>query len=190
MKTSSTQSGGNPSAAVFLVCLILAMLAGMSNPILGGTKTIPYDEGDTEDIPAAAARLCNMSCSPVPGGCAYTFDMEVFETCWQPVYAIEIEAFTDGPVEPASWPEEWRVEGRPGSAMSGGAVVFYTVTDPVLPGTKRTGFGLVSYSGSVSLRWFPTGQDGILIGKVSRADLSCPTGTEDQSWGSIKAIYR
>jgi hypothetical protein len=190
LRTPNTQTSGNLPSTIVSISLILAVLFGMSNNILAGAKTIPYDKGGSEDVPAAAARLCNVSCSQVPGGCAYTFGIEVFETCWKAVYALEIVALLDGAVEPASWPDEWRADTGPRGALNTGSVVFYTVGDPILPGTVRTGFGLVSYSGSMALRWSPADEDGILIGKVSRVDLSCPTATEVQSWGSIKAIYR
>jgi hypothetical protein len=190
LKTLNAQTGGILPRNIVSVIFILAVLLVMSNPILAGVKTIPYDNGGSEDVPAAAARLCNLSCSRVPSGCAYAFDIEVFSTCWKPVYAIEIETALDGVMAPASWPEKWNVDIGPRRSVGAGSVIFYTVGDPILPGTVLRGFGLVSYSGSISIRWFPADRDGILIGKLSRVDLSCATATEEQSWGSIKAIYR
>ncbi len=189
MKTQGSPTTGKLPYIMLAVSIILALNLGMSNAILGDARTIPYDEGDKEDIPSAAARLCNLKCSRVPGGCAHTFDLEVFDTCWEPVYALEIEGLMEALVEPVAWPVGWKAGIAPSLATQPGSMVFYTVDNPILPGAVGTGFGVVSYSGGAALRWFPADEDGILIGKVSRVDLSCPLGTEAQSWGSIKAIY-
>jgi hypothetical protein len=169
---------------------ILTLSPGMSNPVLGGAKTIPYDQGGTEDVPAAAARLLNIRCDPAAKGCAYTFDVEVFEASWKPVYAVAVYGPSASFVEPLSWPQNWKAGTIPSGATSASYVMFYTLDHPILPGLVQTGFGLMSYSGSATVRWFPADQDGILIGKVSRLDLSCPTANETRSWGSIKAKYR
>ena len=190
MKSQGSPTTGNLPIILVTVSIILALHLGMSNTILGDASTVPYDEGAKEDIPSAAARLCNLRCSRVPGGCAYTFDLEVFETCWTPVYALEIEGLRDALVEPVDWPEGWTAGLAPSGLTQSGSMVFYTVDDPILPGSVRAGFGVMSHSGGAALRWFPADEDGILIGKASRVDLSCPVGTETQSWGSIKAVYR
>jgi hypothetical protein len=176
-----------------VLTLLLALMAcslAIWNNTLAGTGVIPYDEGSTEEIPSAAARLCNIHCGRVSSGCAYTFDIEVFETCWKPVYAVEIYGLLDGFAEAVSWPENWKAATVPSGALLAASMVFYTNDSPIMPGSVMSGFGLVSYTGSVSLRWFPADEDGILMGKTSRLDLSCPTGTEPSSWGTIKSIYR
>jgi hypothetical protein len=188
MNTQKTTAGPR-FIAILALWLIITGGPGMSTAILAGSTTVPYDSGRTEEIPSAAARLCNLSCSRVPGGCAYTFDIEVFETCWTPVYAIELENALGGFAEPLLWPENWKSTSQPGDAFSAGSMVFYTTDHPITPGTVQAGFGLISYSGGMALRWFPADQEGILIGKMSRIDLSCPAGTDASSWGSIKAIY-
>ncbi len=190
MKNQGSHSSAHLPRIVPTVCIILALHLGMSNTILGDARTVPYDEGDREDIPSAAARLCNLKCSLIPGGCAYAFDLEVFDTCWRPVYGLEIEGLMAALVEPVAWPEGWKAGIGPSGFTQPGSLVFYTVDDPILPGSVMTGFGLISYSGGITLRWFPVDDDGILIGKASRVDLSCPVGTESQSWGSIKALYK
>jgi hypothetical protein len=181
---------GNRYHIIIVVALILALHLGMSTGGLAGATIVPYDEGDREDIPSAAARICNLRCSRVPGGCAYTFDLEVLETSWAPVYALEIETLMDALLEPIAWPEGWKAGTVPSGPTGPGSMVFYTVDQPILPGSVRTGFGLMSYSGGSAIRWFPADEDGILVGKVSRIDLSCPVATEPRSLCSIKAIYR
>lgn len=189
MKTQVLYTNEHLLCILVAVSIILAFLSGMSNAVLGGTTILPYDQGDKEDIPSAAARICNLRCTQVPGGCAYTFDLEVFETCWTQVYALEIEGLMDAFVEPMAWPEGWKAGTAPSGLSRAGSMVFYTADHPILPGSVRAGFGLICYSGSVTIRWFPADEDGILIGKASRLDLSCTVGTEPGSWGSIKAIY-
>jgi hypothetical protein len=180
----------NPLYAMVVFAIIIALHLVMSNTAIGDASVLPYDEGGKEDIPSAAARICNLRCSRVPSGYAFTFDLEVFETSWAPVYALEIEGLSDAVVEPAAWPEGWKAGTAPSSLTQPGSMVFYTVDDPVMPGSVRYGFGIVSYSGGAALRWFPADDQGILIGKASRLDLSCPVGTEPETWGSIKALYR
>jgi hypothetical protein len=190
MKTQSHCTTEHPFCILTALSIILALLIGMSNAALGDATIVPYDEGDKEGIPSAAARPCNLRCSQVSGGCAYTFDLEVFETCWMPVYGLEIESLRDALVEPVTWPEGWKAGTAPSGLSGSGSMVFYTVDDPIMPGTIGTAFGLISYSGNVTVRWFPTDQDGILIGRASRLDLSCTVGTGNRSWGSIKALYK
>jgi hypothetical protein len=191
MKTQGLCTTEHPLCILTAVALILAFLTGMSNTALGDATVVPYyDAGDKEDLPSAAARLCNLRCSQVGGGCAFTFDLEVFETCWTPVYALEICGLREDLVEPVSWPEGWKAGTIPSGLLQEGSMVFYTTDDPILPGSVRTGFGLMCYSGGTIIRWFPADEDGILIGKASRTKLSCPVGTEPSSWGSIKALYR
>ena len=163
---------------------------GMSIAVLGGATTVPYDGGDRQEIPSAAARVCNIRSSQTPGGCAFSFDLEVFETCWAPVYALEIQGLMNAIVEPAAWPEGWKAGTAPSGLSEESSMVFYTADDPVLPGCVRGGFVIVSYSGGAALRWFPADENGILIGKASRLEVACPVAAEGQSWGFIKALYR
>jgi hypothetical protein len=164
----------------------------LSNPVVSspGTRPIPYDQGGTDDVPSAAARIINLGSSPVSGGCRYSFDIEVFGTCWKPVYHLRIDQPAKSIVDPPSWPTGWVAEQIPSTFRSAGSIVFSTSGEPVRPGEILEGFALVSYSGEASFRWFPADDEGILIGKITRIELGCATATEGSSWGSIKAIYR
>ena len=170
--------------------IMITIWPALSNDMLAGTVTVPYDEGGSNDIPSAAARLCNMSCARVPGGCAYTFDIEAFATCWKPIYAIEVHGLSAGWAEPLSWPADWKAQTIPAGATYAASMVFYTKDCPIAPGSLQSGFGFISYAGSITIRWFPADDAGVLIGKLSRLDLGCPTGTDGATWGSIKAGYR
>lgn len=189
MSTQNLVTRGYNHAILTLLVMIACTLT-MSKCILAEADSVPYDPSDKEHIPAAAARLCNLRCSRVASGCSYTFDVEVFETCWKPIYAIEIECSMDAVVEPLSWPDSWKAETVPSKSTSGASTVFYTSDKPIAPGAVLSGFGLVSYSGGMVIRWFPADEEGVLVGKVSRLDLACPMSNESSSWGSIKAIYR
>jgi hypothetical protein len=172
-----------------LIIMITASLV-LSNNILAGTETVPYGEGDSDNVPSAAARLCNIGCSRVPSGCAYTFDIEAFATCWKPIYAIEVHGLSADWAEPISCPANWKAQMLPAGATYAASMIFYTKDCPITPGSAESGFGFISYVGSITIRWFPADEAGILMGKVSRLDLACPTETDATSWGSIKAIYR
>jgi len=166
------------------LCLILGPTAGLSNSV------VPYDPGGTDDVPSAAARIINLASSPVPGGCRYSFDIEVFPTCWKPVYYLKIDKLAESMLDPASWPTGWVAEQIPPTFRSAGSLVFSTSGDPVLPGEILQGFAVVSYSGEATLRWYPADDEGILMGKITRLELGCATATESSTWGSIKAVYR
>ena len=179
----------------FLACtlfLILGPGAGLSNPMLGtpDARSMPYDEGETDNVPSAAARICNLVSSPVSGGCHYSFDIEVFSTSWKPVCEIRLDQLADTVVDPASWPTGWVAEQTTSTFQSPASLVFSTPSDPIQPGEVLAGFGMVSYSGRASLRWYPADSEGILLGKITRLELECATASEGNTWGSIKAIYR
>jgi len=166
------------------LCLILGPAAGLSNPV------VPYDPGETNDMPSAAARIVNLASSPVPGGCRYSFDIEVFPTCWKPVYHLQIEGLAATVIDPASWPADWVAERMPSTLRASGPIVFSASDEPIWPGEILQGFALVSYSGEAAFRWYPADSEGILIGKITRVEVGCATATEPSTWGSIKAIYR
>jgi len=166
------------------LCLILGPAAGLSNPV------VPYDPGQTNDMPSAAARIVNLVSSPVPGGCRYSFDIEVFPTCWKPVYHLRIESLAETVIDPASWPADWVAEKIPSGMKSDGPIVFSAENQPILPGEILQGFALVSYSAEAAFRWYPADSEEILIGKLTRVELGCATATEPGTWGSIKAMYR
>jgi hypothetical protein len=166
------------------LCLILGPGAGFSNPV------VPYDRGATSDMPSAAARIVNLYSVPVPGGCRYSFDVEVFPTCWKPVYHLRIEGLTETVIDPASWPADWVAEKTPSGVKSAGSILFSASDQPIMPGEILRGFAVVSYSAEAAFRWYPADGEGILIGKLTRIELGCATATEPSSWGLIKSIYR
>ncbi|MFH1313118.1 MAG: hypothetical protein ABIJ00_07785, partial [Candidatus Eisenbacteria bacterium] len=69
-------------------------------------------------------------------------------------------------------------------------VVFETESNPIRAGRRMAGFSVLSITGRTALRWFPANEQGLLMGKVTREDLSCPTASESATWGSVKALYR
>jgi hypothetical protein len=164
--------------------LISKPAAGWSNPV------VPYDPGETSDMPSAAARIVNLASTPVPGGCRYSFDVEVFPTCWKPVYHLRIEGLAATVMDPASWPADWVAEKLPSDVKSAGPIVFSASAEPIQPGEILQGFALVSYSAEAAFRWYPADSEGVLIGKLTRVELGCATATEPGTWGSIKAVYR
>jgi hypothetical protein len=166
------------------MCLILGPETGLSDTV------VPYDPGQTSDMPSAAARIVNLVSSPVPGGCRYSFDVEVFPTCWKPVYRLRIEGLAQTVIDPASWPADWVGEKIPSGVKSAGPIVFSASADPIQPGEILQGFALVSYSAEAAFRWYPADSEGILIGKLTRIELGCATANQPSTWGSIKSIYR
>jgi hypothetical protein len=175
-----------------LLGFILSPGPGLNDCAAGTTDTrpVPYDPGDTDDVPSAAARLVGVTSSPVAGGCRYSFDVEVFATCWKPVYSLQIEQLAETVVAPASWPAGWVAEQVPSTLRSAGSIVFSTTGEPLEPAEVLRGFALVSYSAEATLRWYPADEEGVLLGKITRIELGCATATEGQTWGSIKTIYR
>jgi hypothetical protein len=192
MRLRTSSNTKNLALLVYCIAIISIVQVGLSDDVLGasGTRTIPYDEGDREDVPSAAARISGLRCSGVHGGCCYSFDIEVFESCWKPVYSIRIEQIGPSFVEPVSWPRGWSAETVPALLGSPNTTVFSTVEEPIQPGTLVSGFALVSYAATASFRWFPADANGILLGRATRVDLACATESEPSSWGSIKALYK
>jgi hypothetical protein len=169
---------------VSALCIILGPVAGLS------TDVVPYDPGETSDMPSAAARIVNLVSSPVPGGCRYSFDIEVFPTCWKPVYHLRIEGLASALIDPAAWPADWTAEKIPSGMKSASLIVFSASADPIQPGETLRGFALVSYSAEATFRWYPADSDGMLVGKLTRVELGCATATEPSTWGLIKSVYR
>lgn len=172
--------------------MVLGPGQASTDPEAGTTESrpIPYDQGGTDAVPSAAARLVGLTSSPVAGGCRYSFDVEVFATCWKPVHNLRIDLVAETVVAPASWPAGWVAEQVPSTLRSAGSIVFSTSGEPVLPGEILRGFALVSYSGDASIRWYPADDQGMLLGKITRIELGCATATEGETWSSIKAGYR
>jgi hypothetical protein len=188
-KVRATPMSDRGGPAILLMVAITAIIVA-SVPASAGTDVIPYDDGGSEGIPSAAAGLFNLSSQRLPGGCAYTFDIEAFSACWKAIYVVRMESISGSFAEALCWPDNWAISRQPAGGLSGETLVFYTTATPIKPGEVATGFGIISYSGALSLRWSPADRDGILLGKVSRLDLSCPLGTEPAQWGSIKSLYR
>ncbi len=139
---------------------------------------------------ASCPAIMNLASFPVPGGCRYSFDVEVFPTCWRAVYSIQIDQVSAAAVAPAAWPAGWVAGQVPSTLRSPGSIVFSTSGEPVRPGEILEGFALDAYSGEATLRWYPSDDEGVLIGKITRIELGCATATEGGTWGSIKSIYR
>jgi hypothetical protein len=182
-------------AVIGLIGIPLFMLATepvLSNAIslAGGSKTVPYEDGGRENIHSAAARISCFKCTRVYGGERYDFEIEVFDSCWDDVYSIEFEAIEGTVIQPFAWPRDWTAAVMPELLVAPDRVVFETETNPILAGRRMAGFAVLSTTGKTSLRWFPANQQDILMGKVTRVDLSCPTVSESPTWGSVKALYR
>jgi hypothetical protein len=193
MNTISESSVKTSTALAILAgCLMLLAQTASSGTFLsfGGTRAVPFDEGDYEDLPAVTARICNLAATNLPGGCIFAFSIEVSEDCWKPIYSISMKEISGAIVEPISCPVGWTAQTGPSGIGLSGSMVFTTRDDPILPGSVLGSFSLASYSGSATLRWFPADVEGILVGRVSKLNLACPTATEDRTWGSIKALFR
>jgi hypothetical protein len=185
---------------IFFICLIgvptlmLAAEPGLSNAILlaGSSKTIPYEDGGWENVPSAAARISCMRCTHLCcGEERYDFEIEVFETCWEPVYSIEFEGIEGTIIEAAAWPTGWTAGTMPDLLGSSDRLVFETDNNPILAGRRMAGFSLLSVTGHTVFRWYPANEEGLLMGKVTREELSCTTtASESPTWGSVKALYR
>jgi hypothetical protein len=164
----------------------------LSNAIslAGGSRTVPYEDGGRENIPSAAARISCVRCTHVYGGERYDFEIEVFDSCWDAVYFIEFEALEGTLIEPVAWPRGWTAAIMPELLHSPDKVVFETDSNPIHAGRRMAGFSVLSTTGRTALRWFPANEQGLLMGKVTREDLSCPTASDSPTWGSVKALYR
>jgi hypothetical protein len=164
----------------------------LSNAIslAGGSKTVPYEEGGRENIPSATARISCVRCTHVYGGERYDFEIEVFDFCCEPVYSIEFEALEGSAIEAVAWPKGWSSGIMPEVLITPDKVVFETESNPIQAGASMAGFSVLSITGRTVLRWFPANEQGLLMGKVTREDLSCATASESSTWGSLKALYR
>jgi hypothetical protein len=157
----------------------------LSNPIL------PYSPGETQQVPSAAARIANVTCVRTGEGYLFTFDVEVFPSCWKPVYSIRVvDVPEDASLRPAACPSGWDAGQTQTLIPVAGGFAFRTESNPISPGIRLSGFAVSAGLSPIVVRWYPTDQNGMLIGKASRLDLACPTGTEPGTWGSIKAIFR
>ena len=168
----------------FVILLMLAATTVMSNPML------PYDPGSTQNIPSAAARLSNISCSRSDGGYLFSFSVQVFGTAWKPVYRISIEEAGPAIMRPVGCPLGWGFINETPNLLTRGPVSFGTSSTPIPPGEMLQGFVVSSETSPVEFRWFPGDQDGAVIGKVSKESFECPLDTDPSTWGSIKAMYR
>jgi hypothetical protein len=184
----------SPRLQCYLIIILLGSLL-LSNgmlpvPVLAGSDGVPYEEGGRQEFPSAAARLCELACRPGYVGVLYSFRLEVLESCWEPVYALEIEEVDGTGIQPAGCPNGWTAVMVAGSLRGPKRLVFSTSTRPIMPGAHLGGFSLLSSSTQTTIRWYPTNSKGILIGKVTRQELYCTTGSGPRTWGMIKAHYR
>ena len=171
---------------------ILAVDPALSNSMLlaDGSRTIPYEDGGTETIPSAAARISDLSCTSTYDGRIYNLEIEVFETSWKPIYTIEFEGIEGTSIEAIACPSGWTADqiGPKHGLLS--RAIFSTKTEPIAAGSRLRGFRLATSGPKTILRWYPADEAGLLVGKVTREELSCPTGREPRLWGAIKALYR
>jgi hypothetical protein len=181
--------------STFILCI--AVLAcgvepGLASPsvITAGDLVVPYDNAGEGDVSAAAARICNIQCTPASGGCVYTFEIEVFELSWSPVYSVEFEEINGAAMDPLGWPTGWMVNRLTDSLHGPDRIVFKTFTNPITPGTTLGGFTVMSPVSKTVFRWYPADEAGCLMGKITRQELSCPTKSQPQRWGALKALYR
>jgi len=152
---------------------------------------VPYDEGDFDRYPEPAASISLVECRHTYKGAVFTFKVDAFATVWRPVYAIEITGLYDNPIEAIDCPSGWRAEAYPQSfEKAPGRLLFYTDTNPIMPGSDLTGFTLLSGSNRAVLRWYATDKSAIMMGRVTRTVFECSTANTPGTWGSIKSMYR
>jgi len=168
----------------------LAICLTLFAPCAFSSSTIPYDPGDTQQVSSAAARIVDVECIRTFDENIFTFDVEVFADCWKPVYAIRLEVLDEMPLDGVAWPPGWHKVENPLMAMGDGGLGFATDANPIRPGSRLSGFAVSTPATNAAVRWFPADAQGTLIGKATRLTLSCPTGVEPQTWGSIKALFR
>ncbi len=179
-----------PTTAIAFICaslIILSLQAGVSNAQGQSGKATYLDSTSIEDFPSAAARISNLVCRVGSGGTIFSFEIEVFEEAWCPIYSIQIEHVGPSSLEPVGCPSNWTAISEGFDA--GGKVVFMTSNSPLLPGTCTGKFTLRSSSNHILIRWYPGDADRVLIGKITREEFSCPTTAQSETWGLIKAIY-
>ena len=183
-------------AALGLIALMVTPECALSKGLFDNDSTyvIPYEEGDEERIPSAAASLSLLECRRTYNGALYTLEVSVFETTHKPVYAIQIIGLDRASLEAVDCPAGWSSKSHPQSLaaadVSSGGLSFYTDSRPILPGSNLSGFQLRSSSNSTAVRYYALDEKDMLLGKVTRTVLSCPTGTVPGTWGAIKSLYR
>jgi hypothetical protein len=173
--------------------LMVAPEAALSKGLFDGdtTRVMPYDEGDFDRIPSAAATIHLLDCKQTYKGALFAFKVDVFESAWRPVYAIEIVGLNNTSIEAVDCPPGWAAKEYPQTFdVSGGSLSFYTESDPIMPGSGLSGFTVLSSTNRAAVRWYATEKSGILLGKVTRTVFTCATSTQPATWGSVKAIYR
>lgn len=183
----------NPMVALGLIMLILAPVSSLSKGLSDSDTmhVIPYDEGDFERIPSAAASIHLLDCEQTYKGALLRLKVDVFESAWRPVYAIEITGLNNNTIEAVDCPPGWTSEAYPGALnVPTGSLSLYTESRPILPGSSLSGFTLLSGTNRAVLRWYTTDKSGIMLGKVTRSVLTCAASTVPKTWGSVKTIYR
>lgn len=179
--------------ALGLVIVMVAPGSVFSKGLFEGdtTHVIPLDEGDFGRIPCAAATIHLLDCRQTYKGALFTFKVDVFETAWRPVYAIEIFGLNNTLIEAVDCPPGWGMKDYPQKYDVGGnSLSFYTDSNPIMPGAHLGGFTVLSSTNRAAVRWYATEKSGILLGTVTRTVFTCPASTQSGTWGSIKAIYR
>jgi hypothetical protein len=179
-------------SGLVVVALILTPRAALSNPAspVDDSETIPYQDTGGETVFSAAARISRVACSLGAEGNHFDLEIEVFDTCWEPVYSIAIEGIGASPLRAASWPGGWTALEVSEMFAAPCRVIFSTAASPILPGSTQTGFAVLSGAGNIDIRWYPADEAGTLVGKVTRTNLACPMASRPDTWGMIKSIYR
>jgi hypothetical protein len=179
--------------ALGLIVLMVAPGEALSKNFFDGdtAHVIPYDEGDFVRYPEPAGAIHLEGCRQTYKGAYFTFKIDVFPTAWRPVYSIELTGLYDNQVDAVECPAGWTAEVHPQAYdKAPGRVSFYTDSNPVAPGSELAGFTLLSHSNRAVLRWYATGKEGIMLGRVTRTVFVCHTATVPDTWGSIKSMYR
>ncbi len=179
--------------ALGLITLMVAPGGALSKGLFARDTAhlMPYDEGDFDRIPSATATLRLLDCRPTYKGAIFAFKVDVFESAWRPVYAIEIVGLNNTFMEVLDCPPGWTATEYPQALGAGGrSLSFCTESNPIVPGSHLSGFTVLSSTNRAVLRWYATEKSGILLGKVQRTVLTCPTSTLPGTWGSIKAVYK
>jgi hypothetical protein len=180
-------------AALGVAVLMIAPGSALSKGLFDGdtTHVIPLDEGDFGRIPSAAAAIHLLDCRQTYKGALFTFGIDVYETAWRPVYAIEITGIHNTTIEAIDCPPGWQARDYPQKFDVGGnGLSFYTDSNPIMPGSVLAGFMVLSSTNRAVVRWYATEKSGILLGKVTRTVFTCPSSTVPSTWGSVKALYR
>ena len=179
--------------ALGLILLMVAPGETLAKNFFGDdtAHVVPYDEGDFDRYPQPAASISLVECRQTYKGALFTFRVDVFETVWRPVYAIEITGLNDNPIDAVDWPSGWIAQAYPQSLEKApGKLLFYTDTNPIKPGDELSGFTVLSGSNRAVLRWYATDKSGIMMGRVTRTVFECSTANTPGTWGMIKSMYR